>query len=361
MGNREFDTQVVCRDPKIARLSEDYVLLRITHMRGVDIGLFNFDYNENWIAMFLDADGRVYARYGSVDPDTRVSHNCVEGLAHTMEAVLAVHKKETAGPRPEFKPPPVFRPEDIPAMPVYAKNSCIECHMVQTARSAQIQKDEKFTRESFWVYPPPDNIGIKLDHRLGNVIGEVAPDSFAAAAGLRAGDTILQANDERVLSDADFRFLLNKLESRSVLTLDAQRDGMPLKFELKLDGDWRRVSPVRQRAFQNYLRTKTEFPQWIFQPLKPEEKKKLGIAENDLGIRLHAHKNPNLKGGSLKGAFEDAGFKDDDIIVGFDDDRKDHYPRMPHYFLYIEHKSADKVQVQFLRDGKEQRTTLTVP
>jgi hypothetical protein len=361
MGNREFDTQVVCRDPKFAKLSEDFVLIRMSHMRGVDIALFDFDYNENWMGMFLDADGRVYARYGSVDPDTRVSHNNADGLTHTMEAVLEIHKKEMAKERPAYKPPAAFRPEDIPAMPVYAKNSCIECHMVQTARNAQVQKDNKFARDSFWMYPPPANVGIKLDHKQGNVIDEITADSFAAAAGLKAGDVVLQANDQRVLSDADFRYVLNKLEAKSVLSIEAERDGKAMKFELKLDGDWRRVSPVRQRAFQNYIRTKNDFPQWIFHPLKTDEKKKLEITEDGLAIRLAASKNPNLKGGTLKGAFEDAGFKDEDVIIAFDGDRKDHYPRMPQYYLYIEHKSGDKVEVLFLRDGKEQKTTLVVP
>ena len=72
-------------------------------------------------------------------------------------------------------------------------------------------------------------------------------------------------------------------------------------------------------------------------------------------------KNPNIKGGSFKGAFEDAGFRDEDVIVAFDGDRKDHYPRMPQYYFYIEHKSGDRVEVLYLRDGKELKTTLIVP
>src|SRR5271169_4233299 len=103
MGNRDFDTQVVCHDQAFAKLSEQFVLLRLSHMRGVNINLFTFDYNENWMGMFLDADGRIYARYGSVDPDTRESHNTVEGFLHTMEAVLDLHKRESAKPRPEHK------------------------------------------------------------------------------------------------------------------------------------------------------------------------------------------------------------------------------------------------------------------
>ncbi|OAI49979.1 hypothetical protein AYO44_05985 [Planctomycetaceae bacterium SCGC AG-212-F19] len=358
MGNRDFDTQVVCHDPNFAKLSENFVLLRMSHMRGVNIGLFTFDYNENWQAICLDADGRIYARYGSIDPDTRVSHNTVEGLLHMMEAVVELHAKE---PKAPFTPPKPFRPEEIPAMPAYAKNTCIECHMVQTALNAQVHKDNQFTRESFWVYPPPDNIGIKLDHKRGNVVREVLADSFAGKAGVRAGDVVVRVNGGLVLSVADLRFILNKVEAKSQLTVDIEREGAPLTLGLDLEGDWRRISPVRQRAFQNYIRSKTEFPQWVFHPLKPAEKEAQGIDKNNLAIKLLAHKNPNVKGGSLKGAFEKAGFRDNDIIIAFDGDRKDHYPRMPQYYLYIEHKSSDPVEVHYLRDGKELKTTLIVP
>jgi PDZ domain len=362
MGNREFDTQVVCHDARFAKISENFVLLRMSHMRGVNIALFDCDYNENWMGVFLDADGRIYARYGSVDPETRESHNTVDGLLHTMEAVLDIHKKETVKPQPAFKPPPPVRPEDIPAMdPNVKKFSCIECHMVQTAKFAQLRKEGNRKRDSLWTYPPPDNIGVKLDHQRGNVIREVVPNSFAATAGLRVGDTLVRANGARVLSCADLRFVLNKLEARSRLTFDVEREGTPVKAELALDGDWRRTSPIRQRSFNNYLREKTAFPRWIFHPLNAAEKEKLGIPRENLAIRLLAHKNTTVPGGSLKGAFEDAGFRDNDVIVAFDGDRQDHYPRMPQYFLYIEHDSGDKVEVLFLRDEKEKKTTLVVP
>jgi hypothetical protein len=348
----------VCHDQNFAKLSDRFVLLRMSHMRGVNIGLFAFDYNENWQGLFLDADGRIYARYGSVDPDTRESHNTVEGLLHTMEAVLALHARE---PKQAYTPPPAFRPEQIPAMPPNAKNGCIECHMVQTALNAQVHKDNRFRRDALWVYPPPDNLGIKLDHKRGNAIREVVADSFAAKAGLRPGDVVVKVQDGLVFSAADFRFLLNKVAAKSKLLVEVERAGQPLAVVLDLEGDWRRVSPVRQRAFQNYLRTRTDFPQWIFHPLKAKEKESLGIGRENLAIKLLAHKDPGVKGGSLKGAFENAGFRDNDIIIAFDGERRDHYPRMPQYYLYIEHRSGDRVEVLYLRDGKELKTTLIVP
>jgi S1-C subfamily serine protease len=275
-----------------------------------------------------------------------------------MEVVLALHEKET---KPPHTPPKAFRPEEIPAMPAYAKNSCIECHMVQTGLNAQIHKDNRFGRDSLWVYPPSDNIGIKLDHKRGNVVREVVADSFAAKAGLKPGDVIVKVNDGLVLSAADFRFILNKIEATSKLPIEVEREGKPQTLVLDLHGDWRRISPVRQRAFQNFMRTKTDFPQWIFHPLKPAEKEDLRIAKGYLAIRLQEYKDKNVKGGSLKGAFENAGLRDNDILIAFDGDRKDHYPRMPQYYLYIEHKSGDKVEIHYLRDGKESKTTIIVP
>jgi membrane-associated protease RseP (regulator of RpoE activity) len=348
----------VCHDPGFAKLSEKFVLLRMSHMRGVDIGQFTFDYNENWMGIFLDAEGRIYARYGSVNPDTRESHNTVDGLLHTMDEVLKLHEKE---PKPAHVPPKPYRPEDIPAMPAYAKNTCIECHMVQTGLNAQVHKDNQFNRESLWVFPPPDNIGIKLDHKRGNVVQEIVAGSFAEKAAMQPGDIVLRVNGGLVFSAADFRFILNKVEAKSKLTVEVGRDGKAQELVLELEGDWRRISPIRQRAFQNFIRTRTEFPQWIFHPLKPAEKEPLGIAKDNLAIKLKQHQNTNIKGGSFKGAFQDAGFRDDDVIIAFDGDRKDHYPRIPQYYLYVEHKSGDKVEVLYLRDGKELKTTLVVP
>src|SRR5262249_8703098 len=151
---------------------------------------------------------------------------------HTMEAVLALHEEQ---PKTPYTPPPPFRPEQIPAMPAYAKNTCIECHMVQTALNAQVQKDNKFARDSFWVYPPPDNLGIKLDHRRGNAIREVRADSFAAKAGLRAGDVVIMVNETLVFSAADFRFALNPIPATSKLPIEFEREGARLTVVLDLD------------------------------------------------------------------------------------------------------------------------------
>ena len=51
-------------------------------------------------------------------------------------------------------------------------------------------------------------------------------------------------------------------------------------------------------------------------PLKPADKEALGIAKDNLAITLLAYKNTAVKGGSLKGTFENAGFRDNDTGFG---------------------------------------------
>ena len=73
---------------------KDFVLLRLTYLRPVNIALFTYDYDQTWMAFFLDADLRIYCRYGCRDASSADSHNSAEGLLHTMDQVLALHKEE---------------------------------------------------------------------------------------------------------------------------------------------------------------------------------------------------------------------------------------------------------------------------
>ena len=86
-------------------MSENFVLLRMTYLRGVNIGLFAYDYDMTWTAFFLDAEGRIYSRYGSRDSSSADSHNSAAGLVHTMAEVLRVHKEETAKEKPAYQLP----------------------------------------------------------------------------------------------------------------------------------------------------------------------------------------------------------------------------------------------------------------
>ena len=61
-------------------------------MRGVDLDLFDFDYDLTWMAFFLNAEGTVYGRYGGRDAESADSRVSLAGLRYALEAALARHR-----------------------------------------------------------------------------------------------------------------------------------------------------------------------------------------------------------------------------------------------------------------------------
>ena len=52
--------------------------MRLVRITGVDLRLFEFDYDLTWFAFFLSADGAVYGRYGGRDA-TEAARKRAEG------------------------------------------------------------------------------------------------------------------------------------------------------------------------------------------------------------------------------------------------------------------------------------------
>lgn len=334
-------------DNEIIELSKEFVRLRFTQMRGVNIALFEYDYDMTWMSFFLDADGRVYSRYGSRNSVSADSHNTAAGLRNTMREVLAVQRVESAKPRPTYQPP-TQRPADIPAYNKMFGGSCGRCHMLNEAKWEQQRLDGTMKQGAFFFYPLPENIGIKLDLTKGNRVKEIVKDSFADKAGLKANDTIRSANGTRVLTTADMQYALDKLEPNGKLIVEALRDDRPVRAVLELSGNWRASDvswrkSVRVRAFQN------NFTRYLA-ALSDAEKGQLGIERGHLAYRLT----------ESKGEAQDAGLLKNDIVLAFDGQRA-LAMRNPHYYPLIEHKAGDTMDVTVLRDGKERTLTLRIP
>ena len=61
-------------------------------MKWVDLSQFQFDYDLNWAAMFVNADGTVYDRYGTQSAAGADAYNSIAYLEKTMRRVLAPHE-----------------------------------------------------------------------------------------------------------------------------------------------------------------------------------------------------------------------------------------------------------------------------
>ena len=61
-----FDAEVANGSDMIEQMAaKHFVAVRQVEMEGVDLNQFRFDHDLNWAAMFINADGTVYARYGT--------------------------------------------------------------------------------------------------------------------------------------------------------------------------------------------------------------------------------------------------------------------------------------------------------
>ena len=70
----------------------------------------------------------------------------------------------------------------------------------------------------------------------GVLVKSVAPDSFAAKAGLKAGDVITSINGRHVYDSSDITRALDRVESDGEVTLDVTRDRKTQTLKGKLEG-----------------------------------------------------------------------------------------------------------------------------
>ena len=69
-------------------------LLRIT---GVDLNLFDFDFDLTWAAFFMNTNEKIYGRYGGRDAGPADAHLTLPGLKHAMRAALAAYRRDPKG------------------------------------------------------------------------------------------------------------------------------------------------------------------------------------------------------------------------------------------------------------------------
>src|SRR5581483_8509082 len=134
-------------------------------MRGVDLDVFDFDYDATWMALFLSADEKVHGRYGGHHPVAPQKNLSLAGLRHALTEALTAHRREP--PRLEPAPPRAPRTaEQYPAAKQLSARACIHCHNVYDFRREALQAAGKWRLDEVWAYPLPENVGLALDvHR----------------------------------------------------------------------------------------------------------------------------------------------------------------------------------------------------
>ncbi len=337
-------------------------------MRGVDLDVFDFDYDLTWMAFFLSADGEVYGRYGGRGPDEGTKYRSPAGLRHALDAALAAHRRsQTRGARGEGREPrenkalplaprpsplapaqKVRTVEQYPAAARLSPGACIHCHNVYDFRRGAMQAAGTWSLDEVWVYPLPENVGLALDVDRGDRVRAVAPGSAASRLGLVAGDTLRALNGVPVASFADIQYAMHRAPARGSVAVAWERAGKPHAGRLELAEGWRRTD-VSWRWSLRGLRPE---PCLDGDDLTPQEKRKLGLAETQLAFRQGPFVAPEAR---------HAGVQINDVIVGVDGRRLEMTARQFGAYIRLNYRPGDVVRLNVLRAGKRLELPLRLP
>jgi hypothetical protein len=313
-------------------------------MRGVDLSVFRFDWDETWAGFLMNARGRVYGRVFGRDATSPMSHRSIDGLAAALRGALELHREE-AGRDPDPEPPPAWRRiDDVPATRKWRKaGDCIHCHNVREDLRRQEIDDAAWSREKLWTFPPPENAGLGLDLREPARLASVASGSGAERAGLRAGDVLRRIGGLRVLSWGDVFLALDRIPAPGEAAVEVLRDGAPATATLRLGADWRR-SDLSWRAS---LESAPPDPGLHVRALDDDERRSLGIDGPALRVTSVAR----------GGAAERASLAKNDVLLGLPPADE---PRFQAW-IRTEHAPGGRVSLRVLRAGRPFDAALELP
>src|SRR5439155_10244558 len=62
---KTLDGQVMLPDKETEKLEQQFVCVRVIQAKGLDLKLFQYDYDQAWCAVFMNAHKPIYGRYGT--------------------------------------------------------------------------------------------------------------------------------------------------------------------------------------------------------------------------------------------------------------------------------------------------------
>lgn len=342
MNGRRFDAQVVLTDKSTARgkLMSQYVCARITSMKGINIGLFEFDRHNAIYFFVLNADEHIYLRYGGRDAASASSYLDLASFELALETGLELHAAGTAAP-PRAPKPAAEYPRDIALLNenVVARGRCVECHLIDDFRNQELEQHGHLDKlRSMYRSPDIKRLGLLLDVSRGLVVRK-AKDA-AAAAGIEAGDKITRLGETAVHTFGDLQFYYDRTprDARSI-ELTVERDGSDRTMTLELPQQW--------------WRTDISYRYWSVDPLVYFESRPLTVDEkHQHGLPIAGFASVVTKvdlAAALRGAHTLAV---GDITRAVDGVDTDDVADSTDLFIKLRHRAGAKVTLDVLRDGE---------
>lgn len=356
----KLDDTLLNEDPELHALLEKFVRVRVVATNGLDLGLFQFDYDQSFAIFLLNADGTIYGRFGTRSHRTEWEEDVsVSGLKKALVGALTLDanypsNRNQLGTKRGVVPP--FRgPGELPGLSKYTSRlefddkvvqSCIHCHMIGEAmKELERGTDEGISSKSLFPFPHPKSVGLILDPKECATVKNVLADSLAAQAGFEVGDIVTELADQPLLSIADVQWVLHQA-SPDGATLEAKilRNEKPLELDFRLPNGWRERDDISWRASSWGLRRMALGGL----QLQPADPRPTGVASESMSLQVK-----HVGQYAPHDVAKKAGFLTGDVIISFDG--RDDLLRETDVLVHAlrSHNVGDVIPVTILRDGKK--------
>lgn len=313
----------------------------------MDLHIFDFDYDLTWAGFFLNADEKIYGRFGGRDASSAEKLLSLAGLHYAMKAALATHENaREAGGSPSSKEKPL-RAEEYPAAKQLKAGQCIHCHQVNEFKRDLLISSGAWSRDMVWIYPLPENVGINLEVDQGDRIRAVTKNSSADRLGLQAGDKLELVNELPVAAFADVQYALHRAPASGKIALSWRRGDKEMTGQLELASGWRKTNLTWRPSLLDLL---PSLP-LSGENLSAQEKKALDLPEKRLAFRQDKFVHSSLR---------NAGVKPGDVIVGMDGQPLDMTMRDFLAHVRRDFLVGDRIVLDLLRDGKKVEVPVTL-
>ena len=324
----KLDEDLMEKDQLLKPLMDQFVRVRLISTNGLDLSLFQYDYDQSFAVFLLNADRTIYGRFGTRSHHTLWSEDVsIEALAKAMQAALKLHShydtvkaslKDKTGKRPD-----VPSPEKYPLLAGKYRSkinekkeivkSCIHCHQIGDAqRDLYLRNQKPIPEQVLFQYPHPKILGLILDPKQTAVVKTVQADSIAEQSGLEKGDQILSMEGQPLLSIADVQWVLHHADDQDKLSTVIDRKGKQLDLTISLPAGWKRKDDLSWRVSSWPMR-RMVLGGAVLEESTDAQRKAAGIL-NDQSMALRIRR---LGQYGAHAAAKKAGFKTGDLIISF--------------------------------------------
>ena len=335
------------KDSPRGKLLSQYARARVTRMDGVDLALFDYDRHNTLYFFILNADERIYMRYGGRDAQGADTYLNMSSLELALQQGLELHRRYQQGELPKTERPQPLFPREIPLLVerTIGRNSCVECHLIADFQNIQREQEGKFDRLTH-MYRSPDlrTLGLHLEVPKGLVVKDA--QGAVQAAGLKPGDRITEWNGTPVWTFGDLQYRYDKVDrSARQIRITADRGGETIDLDVAL--------PERWWWTDLGFRQLTVDPRVYFEsrPLAEPEKRKRGLDPAGFAAEVSY-----IDGAAT--LLRNHELRIGDTVFAVDGVQRDEIANTPELFIKLRKTAGVTVTLDLIRDGKPMKMPL---